>query len=922
MIITAILNTIYGYLCFPRYLQRVFLPRKTAGGITMPAVLLIFVSLLSPVSLKAQPDSLPIQTALDSTAIPASYDSSIHDRMLSHGTIDHDDSSNQQDSLQENVISKPKIALVLSGGGARGLAQIGVLKALDEAGITPDIIIANSMGAIIGGLYAAGFSPLFIDSLMKNINWDDLFSNTAGRRNLPVSQKHEPINYLFELRFDKELMPILPNSISHGQAIYDILSPILSAPLFHAHGDFDSLPIPLRVVTTDILTGHPMVFSKGNLLEAIRASCGVPLAFSPVEVDTMLLLDGGLTANIPVEAAFKENPDYIIAVDVTSPLWKKGDLNNPIHLFDQIVAIGIDKQKRIQRKLADAVISPQLAGFLNTDFSQPDTVIARGYYAAKEHIPAIRQNLANLHPHPKSPLPPPDSIAVPIHYAATGQYAGNELDGLLSELNSTAPASLQKDSLRSYLASKLNTLKMDFARITITNMKNDPGTQVSIAPGIIKDIVIDGNTRTSSRLIKSTSGLRNGSLLNQEMIKDAVTALYATNLFHNVNITVDSLLVVYIKVIEKEYWRARLGLRFDEYHFLEGFVQPAYENLFGSAFCASVHLQYGKMREKYTFELEVNRPWSLKLANTICFQSYISRELIIEDEDSTYLDTVFYDSVNNEYVVDEIIVPGDENTLRKIGLLGRLGMQLSNVVMLDGAIRFEKFRVTRSQKSAIENLLSPAFKLGIRYLMVRLTIDDLDRFPFPRKGQKHYISIGGATNVIGGTESFINLHGSLRYYFSFREKHTCSPNIVFAWANKPLPPVEQVYIGGSVPEEKYRDVGVYHYIPFIGVKPRAFSGDIMLLLQGLYRFSITKKIFLITLVDWGYTWNEPDFAFNRETATYFLNNALVGVGLGLALQTPVGPIKLSWGRIIHGALEKDFDITERNVIYFSAGYDF
>ncbi len=828
--------------------------------------------------------------------------------------------------VPEPGAKKPKLALVLSGGGARGMAQIGVLQAFEEAGIVPDIIIANSMGAIIGSLYAAGFSVATIDSLMKSINWDAIFANTTGRRNIPVSQKNEPINYLFELRFDKELMPILPNSISHGQAIYDILTPILSAPQFHAHADFNNFRIPLRIVTTDILTGRSIVFSEGNLLEIIRASCGIPLAFSPVEVDTMLLLDGGLTANIPVEAAFKENPDFIIAVDVTSPMWEKDDLYNPIHLFDQVVAIGIDKQKKIQRKLADVVISPELAGFVNTDFSQTDTVISRGYAAAKEMIPEIRQRLATIQQTAPA-LPPPDSISLPVTFTVEEIIVKNgsrqkPVDSCVAECSRGISSVITVDSLRSFLYDKFKHYQMEFARIRVRKDTAGPGTSVYIYPGIVKNISIIGNTRTSTRLIRSTSGLRNGDLLNQETIHEAITALYATNLFKNVNITVDSLLTVHIRVIEQEYWRTRLGLRFDEYHLLEGFIQPAYDNLFGSAICASVHLQYGKTREKYAFELETNRPWSPHWANTLCFQSYISRERIIKD--STYIDTVWYfDTTQNESLsIEKEILVSDEKTLRKIGVLGRVGTQLGNMVMLDGAVRFEKFKVTQSEKSAFENLLSPAFLLGIRYLMLRLTIDDLDRFPFPQKGQKHYISIGGATDRIGGTESFINLHGSLRYYFSFRKKHTWSPQITFAWANKPLPPVEQVYIGGFLPEEKYRDIGVYHYAPFAGLKPRAFSGDILLLLQGLYRFSITKKFFLITLVNWGYTWNEPGFSFDRETARYFLDNSLVGVGLGLALDTPVGPIKLSWGRIVRGALEKDFNISERNVIYFSAGYDF
>jgi NTE family protein len=203
----------------------------------------------------------------------------------------------------------PKIALVLSGGGARGIAQIGVLKALDEAGIKLDLIVATSMGAIIGSMYSTGISSGELYSIAKSLDWDLIFKNTAGREDLHVSQKSEPENYLFEIRFDSDLTPVIPNSISHGQSVYNLLSPILAAPLYHAEMDFDSLKIPLRIIATDIVTGKKIVFSKGNLPEIVRASCGAPLAFSPVAMDSMLLLDGGLTANIPIETAVKEKCD-------------------------------------------------------------------------------------------------------------------------------------------------------------------------------------------------------------------------------------------------------------------------------------------------------------------------------------------------------------------------------------------------------------------------------------------------------------------------------------------------------------------------------------------------------------------------------------------------------------------------------------
>lgn len=816
--------------------------------------------------------------------------------------------------------NSPRIALVLSGGGARGLAQIGVLKALDEAGIKPDIIIATSMGAIIGTMYSMGLSPSRIESIIKTVDWDDIFANSAHRRNLFVSQKNEPINYLFELRFNKDLTPIIPNSISHGQTIYELLSGVTSAPLYHAKLNFDSLAVPIRIVTTDIVTGRSIVFSHGDLLQAVRASCGVPLAFSPVTIDSMLLLDGGLTANIPVEAAKLEDPDFIIAVDVTSPMWKMEHLDNPIRLVEQVIAIGITNKKKKERKLADIIIKPKLEGFLNTDFTSIDIVIERGYYATKEKIPLITQKIKELETQePSLQKSETKNLPLPVVFQLQRDFKNNDLDSIISILNKTHNSVQSEDSLRKYISGIFNEMNYPFANAEITRI-GDSGTHVVINPGIINEVAIEGNYLTSPRLIKTTSGLKENTILTNNSIKKAVSDLYASNLFYNVNILVDSLLTVNIKLKEKEYWRSRFGLRFDEYYLLEGYIQPAYENLFGTAFCASLHLQYGTMREKYAFDLHTNRPWSHYWANNFTIQSYISRETIV-DKDSTYVDTT--DTTGSTYIIEY-----EERTLRKAGILAGIGTQIGRTALLEGSIRLEKFKVTKSGKSAIVDPLGPTFKHGIRYLMLRLSIDNLDRFPFPQKGQKHYISIGGTSDIIGGTENFVNLHASLNSYFTFGKRHTCSPRAMFAWTDQALPPVEQVYIGGTLPDEKYRDLGVYNYIPFVGLKPRSISGDIMMLLHGLYRFAITKKLYLNALVDWGYAWHEdnnadePDFEFDIRTVKYFIKHAPVGFGLGLAYQTLVGPIRLSWGRVVFGSLKEDFDIEGKNVIYFSAGHDF
>ena len=534
-----------------------------------------------------------------------------------------------------NAFARP-VALVLSGGGARGLAQIGVLKALDEAGIKPDLIVATSMGAIVGGMYAAGYAPDSIASFAREINWERIFTNSARRNQLLVSQKDETADYLLEVLFDKNLKIIWPNALSFGQAFYDYLAPKLAVAQYRASSSFDNLRVPLRIVATDIVAGRRVVFSKGNLATAIRASCGIPLAFSPVNFNGTLLMDGGMSANIPVEPVIEERPDsYIIAVDVTSSLWNKEDLNNPVRLADQLVSIGIAKQKTFEKDLAQAVIVPSLEGCRNTDFSRIDTLIAKGYAAAREHIDRIKSDLS---------LP---------QTAGTAGSAGN------------------------------GARLADFRQ-------NGPDGSLAWHMDAIKRISIEGNVVTASRTFASAIPLKPGVIPTEASIAKTITSLYATGLFENVNVAMDSAQTLHIIVEEKEFLRMRSGLRFDEFHLGEGYIQPAYTNLFGAGVSALLHLQYGLRREKYAFELLSDQLFSSFIAQKLQFQAYIAREIIRKETE--YRDTT--DTTGTQYKTAI-----DEQGLRKAGLLFLAGTEIGRFAMVDGGIRIERFRRTLLEQS-------------------------------------------------------------------------------------------------------------------------------------------------------------------------------------------------------------------------------
>jgi predicted acylesterase/phospholipase RssA len=814
-----------------------------------------------------------------------------------------------------------RTALVLSGGGSRGLAQIGVLKALEENDIRPDIIVATSMGAIIGALYAAGYSADSIVAMARNFEWDRIFGNNADRKSLLVSQKAEPINYLLELRFADDLSIILPKSLTYGQYIYTALSPLLAGPLYKAGMDFDSLPIALRVVATDLVKGQSVVFSKGNLAQAVRASCGIPLAFAPLAKDSMLLLDGGLTANIPVEAALESGANFIIAVDVTSPMYSRDMLDHPVHFVNQIVAIGIEKKKMTERQLADILIEPPLDSIIYTDFDKIESIVQKGYEAALDKMDVIKAAQRSAH---GSPSPPNTHLAVPITWRIdNAAWLESELDSLCDAVPVNGKGIEQTQLIQS-IETMFQKKGLLSAKARVASADSN-GTVVEVSPGYIKNVVVEGNERTSARIILSAIELKPGKIINRESVQRAIEYLYATGLFDYVNIQIDPDNALRILLSEKNYWRARLGLRFDQFHLGEGYIQPAYENLFGLGMCALLHIQYGLRREKYAFELHANSLLSPKFAHDLRLQTYIARERVTED-------SIFYSYPDPEDSAKvEKITHFSEMTLRKAGALIMAGAQVGRIALLTGGFRIERFAIDRSNVGQFEELFGPEaillrnYRNGIRHLIIRLIIDDLDRYPFPRRGQKHYFTFGGATDVIGGTENYIRFQGDARYYFTFFERHTFSPQLQFAWSDGPLPSVERVYLGGIMPEEKFRDLGVFNYVPFVGLRPRSLPGDMMLVANIGYRCNLQKKFYLNALLNWGYSWNHAKI--DKSAVEMFLNESPLGLGLGISYESIIGPINLSWGRLLLAPEAFKLKtgktrIAERNMIYFSAGYDF
>ncbi len=296
---------------------------------------------------------------------------------------------------------RPRIGLVLAGGGARGLAHIGAIRFLEEHGIQVDAIAGTSMGAIVGAMYASGLDAAEMEEIATTLDWKYAFDDTTPRNQLSLRRKQEDLDFLArgKLRY-KEGRLRLPMGAIEGQHLNMVLHDIVGH-VARVH-DFDALPVPFRAVATDIETGEAVVIGRGDLAMAMRASMSIPGMFSPVELDGRLLVDGGIANSIPVDVAQAMGVDRLIVIDVGTPLYERARLDNVLTLMDQLTTIMT--RSNSQRQLArlgsdDVLIAPLLdaAGVTTMSFDKATEAIALGYEAAARMQPELAALAGTLH---------------------------------------------------------------------------------------------------------------------------------------------------------------------------------------------------------------------------------------------------------------------------------------------------------------------------------------------------------------------------------------------------------------------------------------------------------------------------------------------------------------------------------------------
>lgn len=304
---------------------------------------------------------------------------------------------------------RPKVGLVLSGGGAKGLAHIGVLKVIDSLGVKIDYVAGTSMGSVIGALYASGYSGKQIDSIFNKVDFDKIINDDLPRSSTAFSERNNMEKYALKLPFN-DFKIKLPSAISRGHNTYSLLLKLL----IHVNetDDFSKLPIPFFCIATNVETGEQVILDKGNLTQAIMASSALPSLFQPVNMNNKMLIDGGVVNNYPVDEIRAKGMDVIIGVDVQDGLAKRKELTSAPDVLIQINNFRTIKDMKLKVNKTDIYIKPNIKKFNVVSFNEGKEIIKAGELATLNNFNTLKELVSTPNINQKIKFKPIDSLTI------------------------------------------------------------------------------------------------------------------------------------------------------------------------------------------------------------------------------------------------------------------------------------------------------------------------------------------------------------------------------------------------------------------------------------------------------------------------------------------------------------------------------
>jgi len=821
-----------------------------------------------------------------------------------------------QDPL--DTTSGCSVVLALSGGGARGLSTIGILRAFEEKHIHVRSIAGTSMGGIVGGLYAAGYSPEELASIAAEINFNSIFSNAPSRRTMFLTQRQERDRHLLSVRFDG-FRPVIPKALSVGQELTNILTELTTKASYHSHADFGRLPIPFLAVSTDIVSGEEVILGSGPMADAMSATMAFPLALAGVETAERILMDGGMVTPVPVKLASRmcDSIDLVVAVNTASKLLPKDELTTPLHIASQVTTIMTADQLREQLASADYVIEPPIDEYSSVDFDYLDSLLERGYrvgLAAADSILRISRERQHKTVYRIESLL--------IEADRTG------LDSLLTaQLGGSTVTRKDLVSRLKHLCNKHGIFRLEAVPVAAAQDSTavtpiELRLKVRSCFGYDRALFrFEGNTifddsTLAAQLLYSKEAITPGEL-NRGL--DRIINLYVVNGFDMVDVssvdidhetttitvTIDEAVIEGIDVennrrtkewFVRSYFSLKSGEPYSTSRASGGIANIYGTDLFDRVTVGVVPSTTGArvklhVDEKAYHQLRLGWHWH---------DTYESEEFAEFLDDNVggmglqylfgarygpdrqdYYGSFKADRILSSYVTARIaayhrrlnrqLYVGEDTEVgireeNRTGAEFTLGQQIRRLGTLSAGVTVDEMEYEHSEDGRVE-------EFSLRILHFQSLVEDFDRIPFPESGRKHLFRLDFAGKYLGGDVEFTKFFTSIEGYFRIGNYLNYHPRIAIGVSRSGLPPSEQFFIGGSD--------------SFAGLKTHQLSGDKMVLFNHELRVSLPLHLYLTARYDLGEVYAKSD--------QIKLRNIRHGVGAFIALDSPIGPVEFGYG---------------------------
>lgn len=861
----------------------------------------------------------------------------------------------KQDTLDisDTKLYQPDISLVLSGGGARGISQIGVLKELEQADIHVESIVGTSIGAIIGGLYASGYTANELDSIVNVNDWNETFatSNVEERSNLFVDQKAIHDRNLLTLQF-KHFDFVPPRAVSFGEQFDSFIFKLFWNARYHPSNSFDDLKYRFRAIATDLNSGKSVMLSKGNITKSVRASATIPLRFEPVSCDTMLLVDGGILDNLPVSDALSLHPDLTIAVNTTSDLLKSNELNNAINIADQIVSISMIKFTKEEAKKASFLISPDIGDYKNSDFSDLGKLIDSGRTATQSIVRDIKHKTdsvadikfqlligdfsGNLPTAKIWGFDPEDSLSIAkyindldsenqtafrkyieeisrtkyysirlinrisnypypvikaekikireISLANDNKYGLQNLQSILNrEYTDTLLTKPKLSAIRDRIVTFLRDRSLSFAYIKSFDITNGK-LSFEIDPGIVSKIITENPDGTNHFLIERDLLIKEGKVLKADDIVKSWENLTATGYFETIDIVPvrdSSGIKVKLMIRESPNQTLKFGVRVDNERNTQAGVDAIQENLFNIGGRVNFRFAGGEYNQHYSLRLEYSRIFESNYLNYL-MGYYDTRDVY----SYTPVEGLPLDRFENNrsFGMEE----------ERYGIKTMIGTQIEKIGRIGVELRYEKQRFYE-----LMTVNKPDY-YTVSTLKIVSVFDSENKTDFPTSGRVIDLSLETGLFEPASSVSFSKAVFKFRSNYSFG-RNNFKPSLNFGMADETLPYPEFFSLGGED--------------SFFGLREDELRGRQILEGSLEYRYhspvSILFDTYFMLRYDVGSVWELPE----QIKFSSFKH----GIGLTIAMDTPLGPGKFSVGRAFYFLKDPASVVWGPYRLYFSIG---